>query len=162
MTIETPVEAPKLKHFAVTQEIIGAFYEVYNELGHGFLESVYREAMIVALRSKNFVVEREKTVNVEFVAKLWACFGLTLVVDNCVVVELKCARTIDSNHEAQLLNYLKATKFEVGLLLNFGVKPQFRRMIWETARCVSQRASHESTRAPGSRCGTHLADIDAG
>ena len=162
MTSKTPVEVPKLKHFAVTQEIIG-FYEVYNELGHGFLESVYREAMIVALRSKNLVVEREKTVNVEFRGRIVGVFRTDLVVDNCVVVELKCARTIDSNHEAQLLNYLKATRFEVGLLLNFGVKPQFRRMIWETARCVSQRAaSHESTRGPGSRRGTNLADIDTG
>ena len=127
-------EAPKLKHFGVTQDVIGAFYEVYNELGHGFLESVYREAMIVALRSKNLVVEREKTVNVEFRGKIVGVFRTDLLVQNCVVAELKCARTIDSNHEAQLLNYLKATKFEVGLLLNFGVKPQFRRMIWETAR----------------------------
>jgi GxxExxY protein len=139
----------------VTQEIIGVFYEVYNELGHGFLESVYREAMIVALRSKNLVLEREKTVNVEFRGQIVGVFRTDLVVDNCVVVELKGARTIDSNHEAQLLNYLKATKFEVGLLLNFGVKPQFRRMIWEPARCVSQRSSHESTRRPGSRHGTH-------
>ncbi len=127
-------EAPKLKHFGVTQDIIGAFYEVYNELGHGFLESVYREAMIVALRSKSLVVEREKAVNVEFRGEIVGVFRTDLLVQDCVVVELKCARMIDSNHEAQLLNYLKATKFEVGLLLNFGVKPQFRRMIWETAR----------------------------
>jgi GxxExxY protein len=102
--------------------------------GTAFLESVYREAMILALRSKNVRVEREKTVNVEFRGETVGVFRTDLVVENCVVVELKCARTIDSNHEAQLLNYLKATKFEVGLLLNFGVKPQFRRMILETAR----------------------------
>jgi GxxExxY protein len=128
------VKTPELKHFAVTQEISGAFYEVYNELGHGFLESVYREAMIVALRSKNLIVEREKTVNVEFRGEIVGVFRTDLVVQDCTVVELKCARTIDSNREAQLLNYLKATRFEVGLLLNFAVEPQFRRMIWETAR----------------------------
>jgi GxxExxY protein len=134
MVIESCSETSRLKHFAVTDAVIGAFYDVYNELGHGFLESVYREAMIVALRSKNVPVEREKTVNVEFRGETVGVFRTDLVVENCVVVELKCARTIDSNHEAQLLNYLKATKFEVGLLLNFGVKPQFRRMILETAR----------------------------
>ena len=134
MTVAIPDDVPKLKHFGVTQGIIGAFYEVYNELGHGFLESVYREAMIMALRSKNLLVEREKTVNVEFRGEIVGVFRTDLVVEKCIVVELKCARTIDSNHEAQLLNYLKATQFEVGLLLNFGVKPQFRRMIWETAR----------------------------
>jgi GxxExxY protein len=124
----------RLKHFAVTDAVIGAFYDVYNELGHGFLESVYREAMIVALRTKDVPVEREKPVDVEFRGEIVGVFRTDLLVENCVVVELKCARTIDSNHEAQLLNYLKATGFEVGLLLNFGVKPQFRRMILETAR----------------------------
>ena len=90
--------------------------------------------MIVLLRSKNLPVEREKTVSVEFRGETVGVFRTDLLVQNCVVVELKCARTIDSNHEAQLPNYLKATKFDVGLLLNFGVKPQFRRMILETAR----------------------------
>ena len=138
-------EAPKLKHFGVTQEVIGAFYEVYNELGHGFLEAVYREAMIVALRSKDLIVEREKTVTVEFRGEIVGVFRTDLLVQNCVVVELKCARTIESNHEAQLLNYLKATKFEVGLLLNFGVKPQFRRLIWETARSLHRERSISPT-----------------
>ena len=134
MVIETCSETSRLKHFAVTDAVIGAFYDVYNELGHGFLESVYREAMIVALRSKSVLVEREKNVSVSFRGQTVGVFRTDLVVENCVVVELKCARTIDSNHEAQLLNYLKATRYDVGLLLNFGVKPQFRRMILETAR----------------------------
>ena len=145
MSDTVAAEAPRLKHFGVTQDIIGAFYEVYNELGHGFLESVYREAMVVALRSKGLVVEREKTVNVEFRGEIVGVFRTDLVVQNTIVVELKCARTIDSNHEAQLLNYLKATRFEVGLLLNFGVKPQFRRMIWETVR--SRRRSPVNPRS---------------
>lgn len=144
MVIETGSETSRLKYFAVTDVVIGAFYDVYNELGHGFLESVYREAMIVALHSKNVPVEREKAVNVEFRGETVGVFRTDLVVENCVVVELKCARTIDSNHEAQLLNYLKATKFEVGLLLNFGVKPQFRRMILESARNRRLEVSSES------------------
>jgi|SRR5271166_1645227 len=144
MEIAADTDVPQLKHFGVTQGIIGAFYEVYNELGRGFLESVYREAMVVALGSKNLGVEREKTVNVEFRGEIVGVFRTDLLVENCIVVELKCARMIDSNHEAQLLNYLKATRFEVGLLLNFGVKPQFRRMIWETARNRYPRILDES------------------
>lgn len=126
--------ASKLKHFAITQEIIGAFYDVYNELGHGFLESVYREAIAIALGERGLFVEREKTVRVMFRGEVIGVFRTDLLVNESVVVELKCARTIDSNHEAQLLNYLKATRYEVGLLLNFGAKAQFRRLILENAR----------------------------
>ncbi len=123
-----------LKHSAITEAIIGAFYDVYNELGHGFLESVYREAMVVALSQKGLLVEREKSVQVRFRGEVVGLFRTDLVVADRVIIELKCARTIDTNHEAQLLNYLKATPYEVGLLLNFGTRPHFRRMVLETAR----------------------------
>jgi GxxExxY protein len=117
-----------LKHSDITDAIIGSFYEVYNELGQGFLESVYREAMMLVLASKGLDVEREKTVEVQFRGKSVGLFRTDLVVADAVIVELKVARAIDAVHEAQLLNYLKATRFEVGLLLNFGNRPQFRRM----------------------------------
>jgi GxxExxY protein len=124
-----------LKHAELTDAILASFYEVYNELGHGFLESVYREAMIVALTRRELPVEREKSVEVRFRGEPVGVFRTDLlVVADKVIVELKCARTIDSNHEAQLLNYLKATRYEVGLLLNFGTRPHFRRMVLETAR----------------------------
>jgi GxxExxY protein len=119
----------KLKHAEITEGIIGAFYEVYNELGHGFLESVYRDALSFALRSKGLHVDRERAVHVRFRGQVVGIFRTDLVVQQSVIVELKCSRTIDRAHEAQLLNYLKATEFEVGLLLNFGVRPQFRRML---------------------------------
>src|SRR5271157_6425830 len=109
MTVAIPDDVPKLKHFGITEGIIGAFYEVYNELGHGFLESVYREALACALASKGLRAEREKTVNVEFRNQVVGVFRTDLLVDSAVIVELKCARTIDKMHEAQLLNYLKAT-----------------------------------------------------
>jgi len=121
-------------HAKLTDTIIGSFYDVYNELGHGFLESVYREAMIVAQTQKGLRVEREKSVEVRFRGEVVGLFRTDLVVAGQVIVELKCARTIDSNHEAQLLNYLKATPYEVGLLLNFGNRPHFRRRVLETAR----------------------------
>jgi len=134
MKMEVASKPVTLKHAELTEMIIGSFYDVFNELGHGFLESVYREAMIVALTQKDLAVEREKSVTVGFRGQVVGHFRTDLVVADRVIVELKCARTIDSNHEAQLLNYLKATRFEVGLLLNFGTRPHFRRMILETAR----------------------------
>ena len=118
-----------LKHGATTDAIIGAFYNVYNELGHGFLESVYREALALVLAERGLKVEQEKSVTVCFRKSTVGIFRTDLLVNNAVIVELKCARALDSVHEAQLLNYLKATEFEVGLLLNFGTRPQFRRML---------------------------------
>ena len=127
--METADGNGKLKHAVVTEAIIGAFYDVYNELGHGFLESVYRDALAVVLHSKGLSVDREKTVQVRFRGMVVGVFRTDLVVQDSVIVELKCARALDHVHEAQLLNYLKATEFEVGLLLNFGIRPQFRRML---------------------------------
>jgi GxxExxY protein len=123
-----PTETHGLKHAELTDAIIGCFYDVYNELGYGFLESVYREAMIVALRSAGLNVESEKAVQVYFRGQPLAMFRTDLVVAEKVIVELKSTRALEGIHEAQLLNYLKATSFEVGLLLNFGTRPQFRRM----------------------------------
>jgi GxxExxY protein len=122
-------DGTKLRYADITEVVIGSFYDVYNELGHGFLESVYRDALGLALQSKGIHVDREKAVQVKFRGQVVGLFRTDLVVQDSVVVELKCARTIDRMHEAQLLNYLKATEFEVGLLLNFGVRPQFRRML---------------------------------
>lgn len=93
--------------------VIGCFYDVYHELGHGFLESVYRETMVLALVQKDLLVEREKTVLVTFRGVTVGMFRADLVVDDRVILELKTARGNDSAHEAQLLNYLKATKYEI-------------------------------------------------
>ncbi len=123
-----PNDGTALKHAEITDVVIGCFYDVYNELGHGFLESVYREAMIVALRSLALKVESEKSVQVYFRGERLAMFRTDLVVAEKVIVELKSARALEGIHQAQLLNYLKATSFEVGLLLNFGTRPQFKRM----------------------------------
>jgi GxxExxY protein len=123
-----PNDGTALKHAEITDVVIGCFYDVYNELGHGFLESVYREAMIVALRSLALKVESEKSVQVYFRGERLAMFRTNLVVAEKVIVELKSARALEGIHQAQLLNYLKATSFEVGLLLNFGTRPQFKRM----------------------------------
>ena len=123
------VRVEGLKHSEITDAIIRCFYEVYNELGYGFLESVYREAMTVALQAVSHSVEKEKSVEVTFRGVRVGIFRTDLVVADKVIVELKSSRSIEPVHEAQLLNYLKATRFEVGLLLNFGHKAQFRRML---------------------------------
>jgi GxxExxY protein len=117
-----------LKHADLTEAIIGSFYDVYHELGHGFLESVYREALAIALTQKGLRIQSEKMVQVSFRGVVVGVFRTDLVVDDRVILELKTARAIDPAHEAQLLNYLKATVYEVGLVLNFGPRPQFRRL----------------------------------
>ncbi len=128
------IQQVELKHGDVTFGIVRAFYDVYNELGFGFLESVYREAMTLQLRALGRVVEQERLVQVKFKGTIVGVYRTDLVVDDKVIVELKCARVLESAHEAQLLNYLKATEFEVGLLLNFGHKPQFKRMIFDVLK----------------------------
>ncbi len=120
---------PGLKYGELTQKIIGIFYDVYNELGHGFLESVYEEAMLIALAEAGLPVGRQVSIPVRFRGHVIGDFKADLVVESKVVLELKTARALDSTHEAQLLHYLKATEFEIGLLLNFGSRPQFRRLI---------------------------------
>ena len=130
-----------LKHAELTEMVIGCFYDVYHELGHGFLESVYREAMILALQHKSLHAEREKTVEVSFRGAVVGIFRADIVVNDTVILELKTARTIDSAHEAQLINYLKATKYEVGLLFNFGPTPQFRRLRLDNNYKLPQAAS---------------------
>jgi GxxExxY protein len=123
-----------LKHKQLTETIIGVFFEVYNELGHGFLESVYERAFEVALTSKGLDVRRQIQVPVWFRGHKSGDFVADVLVDRSVLLELKAARTLDSAHEAQLLNYLRATEIEVGLLFNFGIKPEFRRLAFDNSR----------------------------
>jgi GxxExxY protein len=112
------------KHEELTGKIIKIFYDVYNELGYGFLESVYEKAMAIALRATDLQAEPQKPIEVWFRGKQVGDFAADILVESLVLLELKAARALDSSHEAQLLNYLRATEFEVGLLLNFGPKPQ--------------------------------------
>ncbi len=124
----------ELKHRELTEKIIGVFYDVYNELGHGFLESVYQSAMEIALKDAGLRVERELAIPVWFRRRDVGNFKADLVAEGCVLLELKTAQAIDRAHEAQLMNYLRATEIEVGLLFNFGPKPQFRRFVFENER----------------------------
>lgn len=123
-----------LKHRDLTDKIIGTFYEVYNELGFGFLESVYEEAMKMALETKRLKVEQQVPVPVWFRDKKIGHFEADLVIEDLVIIELKAVRAIDDAHIAQLLNYLRATEIEVGLVLNFGHKAEFRRKAFDNSR----------------------------
>lgn len=122
-----------LKHHELTEKIIGVFFDVYNELGHGFLESVYEQAMAIALTDAGIKVQTQLPLAVWFRTRV-GDFKADMLADDKVLLELKAARTIDLAHEKQLLNYLRATDIEVGLLLNFGTKPEFRRLVFENER----------------------------
>lgn len=122
------------KYGDLTEKIIGVFFAVYNELGYGFLESVYEEAMCIALLDAGLKVERQFPTPVWFRGRQIGDFRADLLIEGKVLIELKSARAIDPSHEAQLLNYLRATTIEVGLLLNFGPKAQFRRLAFENER----------------------------
>ena len=123
-----------LKHSELTDKIIRAFYEVYNELGYGFLESTYREAMIVALEVSGLAAAREVSIPVFFKGQKIGQYYADLMVNATILLELKTSRTLEKAHEGQLLHYLRATEIEVGLLLNFGLHPQFRRMLFDNQR----------------------------
>jgi GxxExxY protein len=110
------------------------FYGVYNELGYGFLESVYQSALVIALRNAGLQVQQEVDIPVWFWGQKVGDFRADLLVEGLVLLELKAARTLDPAHEAQLLNYLRATDVEIGMLLNFGARPQFRRLLFDNER----------------------------
>lgn len=122
------------KHRDLTELILRVFFEVYNEQGFGYLESVYERAMAIALEQAGLKVRRQVPITVYFRGQVVGEFIADLLVDDRVLLELKAARAIDSAHEAQTLNYLRATPIEVALLLNFGPKPEFRRFAFENSR----------------------------
>jgi GxxExxY protein len=122
-----------LKHRDVTSLVIRVFFQVYNELGVGFLESVYVEAMDLALSQAGLSTQRELPLAVTFRGHVVGRFRADLVVEKRVLVEAKACPRLHPAHEAQLLNYLRATVLEVGLVLNFGPRPQFRRLLFDNA-----------------------------
>lgn len=117
-------------HQELTKTIIGIYYNVYNELGYGFLEKVYENALIIELRNIGFKVESQKKISVYYKNNIVGEYIPDLIINELVIIELKCVEYLNDFHQAQLLNYLKATNCEVGLLLNFGKDPQFIRKIF--------------------------------
>lgn len=117
-------------HQALTKSIIGIYYDVYNELGYGFLEKVYHKAMLIELYKRGYDIESEKKIHVYYKNEIVGEYVPDIIINESVIVELKCVEYLIETHENQLLNYLKATKCEVGLILNFGKDPQFIRKIF--------------------------------
>ncbi|HEV2697428.1 MAG TPA: GxxExxY protein [Terriglobales bacterium] len=119
-----------LKHRELTEKLIGIFFAIYNELGHGFLESVYEQAFAVSLAEEGIFFQRQFAVPVWFRGRNIGEFRADLLVDGKVILELKAGRAIDGTWEKQILNYLRATEIEIGMLFNFGPKAEFKRYIF--------------------------------
>ena len=120
-----------MKYEEITEKIIQAFYKVYNTLGYGFLERVYLNALFIELVAMGYKVEKEKKILVYYFGKVVGDYNADLIVEEVIAVELKATEALTEDNEHQLINYLKATNIEVGLLLNFGRKPQVKRKIFD-------------------------------
>lgn len=123
-----------LLHKQITDDILKVFYDIYNELGYGFLEKVYQNAMYFELKNKGYKVEAQTPIKVYFKGQLIGEYYSDLLIENKVIIELKACDLLMNVHVAQLMNYLKATKIELGLLLNFGEEPEFKRIIYTNDR----------------------------
>lgn len=126
-----------LLYKSITDAILKVYYEVYNELGYGFLEKVYQNAMYFELKSLGYKVEAQKQIKVYFKKQLVGEYYSDLLVEDKVIVELKATELIMNVHVAQIMNYLKATPIEVGMLLNFGEEPEFKRIIYTNDRKIN-------------------------
>jgi GxxExxY protein len=129
-----------LKHSELFEKLIGIFFSIYNELGHGFLESVYEQAFSVALAEQGIFFQRQMAIPVFFHQQKIGDVRADILVDGKILLELKTGREIDPAWEKQLLNYLRATEVEVGLLFNFGPGAQFKRYVFENEK-KNQRKS---------------------
>ena len=123
-------------HKAITDRILASFYQVHWELGPGFLESVYANAMECALTDDGLNVEREAPVSVHFRGRRIGLFRADMIVESVILVEFKAGQRFDPSAEPQLLNYLRATGLEVGLILHFGPKASFERRIFTNDRKI--------------------------
>ena len=120
----------ELLHRDITDNIIKSFYCVYNELGFGFLEKVYENSLFLEFLERGLYYEKQKRIKVFFKGQKVGEYYADLIINNLVIIEIKAAESLAREHELQLVNYLKATDIEVGMLLNFGKKPEFKRKIF--------------------------------
>lgn len=126
----------------ITDSVLKAFYTVYNKLGFGFLEKVYQNALEIELIGMGLYCERQKPIKVYYKNKIVGEYYADIMVESKVILELKAAEGLVEEHELQLINYLKATDLEVGLLLNFGKKPEFRRKVFSNDKKNLQHKSN--------------------
>ena len=130
MTLMVMINYDNYKYSELTEEIIKAFYKVYNTLGYGFLEKVYQNALFIELTNIGLLVEMQKKISVYYEGEEVGEYFADLMVEESVIIELKATESLCEEHEFQLINYLKATQIEVGLLLNFGKKPEVKRKVF--------------------------------
>jgi GxxExxY protein len=122
------------KHSELTGKILGAFFQLHKEMGFGFAEKIYEAALEILLLELGLIVERQKDIFVYYHGKVVGEYKADLIVNGVVLIELKSVERLIGAHDAQLLNYLKATEIEVGLLLNFGREAEFHRKIYDNPR----------------------------
>ncbi len=122
------------KHADLTGVVIGSFFKVYNTLGYGFSEKVYERALAIELRKAGLQVESQKSITVYYESDIVGEYVADMLINQAVILELKAVRQLAEEHETQLLNYLKATSIEVGLLFNFGVKAEHKRKVYDNER----------------------------
>jgi len=134
-------ESQDYKYSLLTDKIIKAFYKVYNALGYGFLEKVYENALLIELRKECLEATAQAPIKVLYDNQMVGEYFADILVQNSVIVEIKAVRCFAPEHEAQLLNYLKATEIEVGLLLNFGIKPEVKRKAFNNPRKNQRRSA---------------------
>jgi len=118
----------------LTEEIISCFYKVYNILGYGFLEKVYENAMKIELEKIGFSIESQKSIQVIYSGEIVGKYFADIIVNNLIILEIKANDVLIEENEIQLINYLKATNLEVGLLLNFGKKPEIKRKFFSNKK----------------------------
>lgn len=123
-----------MKHEEITEKIIKAFFKVYNTLGYGFLEKVYANALYIELIKMGLAVAPEKRILVYYEGEVVGDYKADLIVENVIICELKTAEQFHEGDEHQLVNYLRATELEVGLLLNFGKRPEVKRKVYDNER----------------------------
>jgi len=114
----------------ITEKIIGAAYKVYNTLAYGFLEKVYENALIIELKKQGLGIKQQDPIKVHYEGEIIGDYVADLIVEDKVIVEVKAVKNLNSVYETQLVNYLKATGNEVGLLINFGNKIGIKRKIF--------------------------------
>jgi GxxExxY protein len=122
-----------------TEKILKCFYKVYNTLGFGFLEKVYQNSLLLELKKQGFHCESQKPIKVRYENTIVGDYYADIIVDECIILELKAMESLCEEHEYQLINYLKATEIELGLLLNFGKKPEFKRKIFTNDNKIEHR-----------------------
>lgn len=122
------------KHAEITEKILRAFFDLHTELGYGFSEKVYENSLAILMQERGLKIQQQMPIHVYFHGKVVGEYIADALINDVVVVELKAVSKLNEDHAAQLLNYLKATDYEVGLLLNFGQTAEFRRKVYDNER----------------------------